>query len=353
MVVCVVLLMARRSGRRPSPRRRETGIMRLVGASNFTIQVPFVLETLIAALLDSVLGVGLLWATVRYGVSGYLSTRMLDTAFIGLADVWAITPIVVGDRASRLHLGRHLAEVPSCLGPVMAGRGGASYRRGTTADTWSPVTHVTYGTNGTARTGEGPTMSWRKIAASAIGIAPRRCALVRAGQRRPQRRQGQGRQVRPGDQGPARGHRSRSGRRVHQAPGDPGPAARGPGRARPGPGGRGPGAGAQRRARCRPGHRPGQRGSGRQAARRQCDLAGEHANHPRQSGRRRLPGRPAQRARGRHGCLEPRRVRGADEPDRHGQLADRRDPCATSRRPGPTGWPRRAISRRSARRSRR
>jgi cell division transport system permease protein len=96
MVLCAVLLMATTIRQTAFSRRRETGIMRLVGASNFTIQVPFILETLLASLLGSVLAVGLLWATVRYGVIGYLSTAMLDTAFIGLPDVWAISPFVVG-----------------------------------------------------------------------------------------------------------------------------------------------------------------------------------------------------------------------------------------------------------------
>ena len=65
-------------------RRRETGIMRLVGASDVTIQLPFVMETVVAALLGAGLAMGMLWATVRFGVTGYLSTALLDTAFIRL-----------------------------------------------------------------------------------------------------------------------------------------------------------------------------------------------------------------------------------------------------------------------------
>ena len=34
-------------------RRRETGIMRLVGASNFFIQLPFILESMIAAAIGA------------------------------------------------------------------------------------------------------------------------------------------------------------------------------------------------------------------------------------------------------------------------------------------------------------
>ena len=64
-------------------RRRETGIMRLVGASNFTIRFPFVMETVLASVLGAVLAMGMLWATVRYGVVGFLSQTLTDTAFIG------------------------------------------------------------------------------------------------------------------------------------------------------------------------------------------------------------------------------------------------------------------------------
>ena len=50
MVVCAVLLMATTIRQTAFARRRETGIMRLVGASNVTIQLPFVMETVVAAL---------------------------------------------------------------------------------------------------------------------------------------------------------------------------------------------------------------------------------------------------------------------------------------------------------------
>jgi cell division transport system permease protein len=96
MVLCAVLLMATTIRQTAFARRRETGIMRLVGASNITIQLPFVMETVVAALLGAGLAIAMLWATVRYGVSGYLSTALLDTAFIGLPDVLVIAPWVAG-----------------------------------------------------------------------------------------------------------------------------------------------------------------------------------------------------------------------------------------------------------------
>ncbi len=49
-------------------RRREIGIMRLVGASNFYIQLPFLLEAVLAALIGAVLACGTLWLGVYFVV---------------------------------------------------------------------------------------------------------------------------------------------------------------------------------------------------------------------------------------------------------------------------------------------
>ncbi len=95
MVVCAILLMATTIRQTAFSRRRETGIMRLVGASNATIQLPFVMETVVAALVGAGLATAALWATVRYGVTGYLSTALIDTAFIGTSDVTLLAPWIV------------------------------------------------------------------------------------------------------------------------------------------------------------------------------------------------------------------------------------------------------------------
>ena len=90
MVLCSVLLVATTIRQTAFSRRRETGIMRLVGASAFIIQLPFILETLVAAVIGSVLAIGLLWAMVRYGI-GYLAEK-LPINFITVTDVWMVTP---------------------------------------------------------------------------------------------------------------------------------------------------------------------------------------------------------------------------------------------------------------------
>jgi cell division transport system permease protein len=77
-------------------RRREIGIMRLVGASNRFIQTPFVLEGVIAALIGSVLASAAVWAIVRFGVAEYLRSRIgFVTTWVDLGDVAVVIPIVI------------------------------------------------------------------------------------------------------------------------------------------------------------------------------------------------------------------------------------------------------------------
>src|SRR6202012_4156767 len=60
LVAAPVFLVANTIRRSAFNRRRETGIMRLVGASNFYIQLPFLLEGVIAGLLGWMLAALLL-----------------------------------------------------------------------------------------------------------------------------------------------------------------------------------------------------------------------------------------------------------------------------------------------------
>src|SRR5690606_5307885 len=53
-------------------RRREIGIMRLVGASSWHIQAPFVLESLVAAIISAALAAGGMAAFMHFVVYGYL-----------------------------------------------------------------------------------------------------------------------------------------------------------------------------------------------------------------------------------------------------------------------------------------
>jgi len=97
MVLCSVLLVATTIRQTAFSRRRETGIMRLVGASAFNIQLPFILETLIATMVGSALAIAGLWALVRHGL-GYLG-KQLPINFITTGDLWTVTPWLVATSA--------------------------------------------------------------------------------------------------------------------------------------------------------------------------------------------------------------------------------------------------------------
>jgi cell division transport system permease protein len=96
MLVSAILLIATTIRLSALSRRRELGIMRLVGASNFYIQLPFVLEGVIAATVGSLLAGGAVLAIVQYFVQGYLATRLPLTSFVSMADGMQIFPLLVG-----------------------------------------------------------------------------------------------------------------------------------------------------------------------------------------------------------------------------------------------------------------
>ncbi|GAA1241610.1 permease-like cell division protein FtsX [Kitasatospora nipponensis] len=75
-------------------RRRETGIMRLVGASNFYVQMPFIAEAAFAALLGAVLASGLLLLG-NFGVQHWLANRVQFIHFIGLSSVLQVIPLLI------------------------------------------------------------------------------------------------------------------------------------------------------------------------------------------------------------------------------------------------------------------
>ena len=77
-------------------RRRELGIMRLVGASNRFIQTPFILEGVVAALAGAILASGAVWAIVHYFVRGYLVEALPTTVFIGYDQAYQAMPILIG-----------------------------------------------------------------------------------------------------------------------------------------------------------------------------------------------------------------------------------------------------------------
>jgi cell division transport system permease protein len=76
-------------------RRRETSIMRLVGASNWFVQLPFVLEGAIAALLGSLFAIGGLWLGVRYLITDWLGQAIGFVELVSTRDVLLIAPVLI------------------------------------------------------------------------------------------------------------------------------------------------------------------------------------------------------------------------------------------------------------------
>lgn len=98
MLVAAVLLVATTIRLSAMSRRRETGIMRLVGASNLFIQLPFMLEGAIAATVGAVLASVSLWFGVQVVTNDWLGAEdgLLGTAnLVGTQDVLAVAPFLV------------------------------------------------------------------------------------------------------------------------------------------------------------------------------------------------------------------------------------------------------------------
>jgi cell division transport system permease protein len=95
-------------------RRRETGIMRLVGASNLSIQLPFLLEGVLAGLVGAGIASGALVALKALLIDGQLRPTFEFTAFVGWGDVLSIIPwlvltgVLLAGVSSFVTLRRHL-----------------------------------------------------------------------------------------------------------------------------------------------------------------------------------------------------------------------------------------------------
>ena len=114
MVIAAALLIATTIRLSAFNRRRETGIMRLVGASNLFIQLPFLLEGIIASCLGAALATGALWAMLKFGVQGWLTQNVSIFQYIGTSELWAVAPwlfgtaILLAGVSSLLTVGRYL-----------------------------------------------------------------------------------------------------------------------------------------------------------------------------------------------------------------------------------------------------
>jgi cell division transport system permease protein len=114
MVVSALLLIANTIRVAAFTRRRETGIMRLVGASNLSIQMPFLLESVVAAVTGAVLATGFLYVGKVVLIDHILAPNFQFTPFFGLDSVWKagilviVASIVIAASASMVTLRRYL-----------------------------------------------------------------------------------------------------------------------------------------------------------------------------------------------------------------------------------------------------
>jgi len=94
-------------------RRRETNVMKLVGASSFSIQLPFLLEGLFSAVIGWIFASGIL-SGLKYVVDTKVAPLLTFTKFFGWGEVvtasaWLlVTGLVVSSLASLITLRRYL-----------------------------------------------------------------------------------------------------------------------------------------------------------------------------------------------------------------------------------------------------
>ena len=95
MMISAVLLIANTIRVAAFTRRRETGIMRLVGASNLSIQLPFLLESAIASAAGALLACAGLALGKFYLIDKVLKPNFQISRYIGWDSVWSASVVVV------------------------------------------------------------------------------------------------------------------------------------------------------------------------------------------------------------------------------------------------------------------
>ena len=95
MLVAAMLLISTTIRLSAYSRRREIGIMRLVGASNRFIQTPFILEGIIAALIGAVLAGAASVAIVKFFVQDFLALEVPFTSYITVEQSLVVPPVLI------------------------------------------------------------------------------------------------------------------------------------------------------------------------------------------------------------------------------------------------------------------
>ena len=95
MVLVAILLTSTTIRMSAASRRTETEIMRYVGASNWTIRLPFILEGAIASLLGSILSCLMLSLIVRVFITGWLEQSITWIPYVNQMTVLLLSPVLV------------------------------------------------------------------------------------------------------------------------------------------------------------------------------------------------------------------------------------------------------------------
>ena len=95
MVVVAILLTGTTIRMSAASRRTETEIMRLVGASNWTIRLPFILEGVVASLVGSLLSCVTLSALVKVFITDGRANSIKWIPFVNQMSVLYVSPILI------------------------------------------------------------------------------------------------------------------------------------------------------------------------------------------------------------------------------------------------------------------
>ncbi|WP_432623786.1 permease-like cell division protein FtsX [Bifidobacterium sp.] len=95
MVIVAILLTGTTIRMSAASRKTETEIMRLVGASNWTIRLPFILEGVVASLVGSLLSCVTLSALVKVFITDGLANSIKWIPFVNQMSVLYVSPILI------------------------------------------------------------------------------------------------------------------------------------------------------------------------------------------------------------------------------------------------------------------
>lgn len=95
MILCTVLLVSTTIRLSAFSRRRETSIMRMVGASKSMIRTPFVMEGVIASVIGALLACVATWVVAEFLMGQWLAGQVSGVAFISGHDAWYVMPALV------------------------------------------------------------------------------------------------------------------------------------------------------------------------------------------------------------------------------------------------------------------